>query len=210
MTAVKICGITGIEDAHLAIDCGADMLGFNFYPRSPRFIAPDVCLRLVSGLGERRKKATMVGVFVNMPPQKVREVLEYCRLDLAQLSGDEPSRELDLFGELAFKAVRPRSAEELGHVLATYPIRSKAPQFLIDASKAGFYGGTGEQANWQVAALLSSQKHILLAGGLDPDNVAQAIMQVNPWGVDVASGVERSPGKKDPDRLQAFIQAVKG
>ena len=209
MIRVKICGLTTLEDALLAIEAGTELLGFNFHPSSPRYISPADCARLVSALASFRPRLQLVGVFVNTPPEQIRRVLASCSLDLAQLSGDEPAEDLANLGALAFKAFRPADPDELERLLESYPQRRQPPACLLDAYRPGQYGGTGQVADWSLAAGLARRVPMLLAGGLRPENVAQAVSQVRPWGVDVASGVESSPGRKDPDRLRAFIQAVR-
>lgn len=206
MTVVKICGLTTREDALAAIEAGADMLGFNFYPPSPRYIAPEDCARIVSALP---KSVTLVGVFVNAPVEQVAAILDFCGLHLAQLSGDEPPEILHALGERAFKALRPANRVALEKALLEYPPRPAPPAFLIDAFVKNQYGGTGQAADWSLARLVARSVPILLAGGLTPENVAAAIQQVRPWGVDVASGVEATPGRKDHQKMRAFLQAVR-
>jgi phosphoribosylanthranilate isomerase len=206
--AIKICGITCLEDGLAALQAGAGLLGFNFYPPSPRCLTADACARLVSELRACGGSFLAVGVFVNHPANQIAALLERCGLDLAQLSGDEPPQTLAVLGRLAFKALRPGDAAALQADLEHYPARPAAPAFLVDAYRPGQYGGTGEVADWGLAAGLARQQPILLAGGLNPGNVAAAIRQVRPWGVDVASGVERTPGRKDAGKMAAFVQAA--
>jgi len=203
---IKICGITNDEDALAAIDAGADLLGFNFYPRSPRYIQPRSAVRLVAALRRRSSPVQMVGVFVNSPPEAISAILEACGLDLAQLSGDEPPETLARLNGRAFKALRLKDQGDLAGSLQRYPPHPGAPAYLVDAYRPGEFGGTGQTADWSLARSLAEGYPILLAGGLTPENVADAIQQVHPWGVDVASGVETSPGRKDPARLAAFIR----
>ena len=204
---VKICGITNLEDAILAIEAGADMLGFNFYEPSPRYIEPETCARIISDLQDAQ--VIHVGVFVNQNLQEVLQLLDSCGLDLAQLHGDESPNDLITLGEQAFKAIRPKSLAEAQMAIQKYVLRSLPPTLLVDAHHQGMYGGTGETGDWAIARHLADQVPILLAGGLNPDNVAEAIQNVNPWGVDVASGVEVSPGIKDPHKITDFIAAAK-
>jgi phosphoribosylanthranilate isomerase len=206
---VKICGITNLPDALEAIHAGADLLGFNFYPPSPRYIDPLACARLVTGIQERGLSATLVGVFVNHDVRMIFTILEECGLDIAQLSGDEAPEMLVALGERAFKAIRPSTQADLMNFQRCYPRREKAPACLIDAHRPGKYGGTGENANWRLARRLAKQSPVILAGGLNPKNVVVAIQQVQPWGVDVASGVESAPGVKDPRRMASFVNAVR-
>jgi phosphoribosylanthranilate isomerase len=208
---VKICGITTLDDASAAVDAGADMLGFNFYPPSVRCIAPAACAAMISVLRRHGAPATMVGVFVNMPAGRVAAILDECDLDLAQLSGDEPSSDLAMLGERAFKGIRPRDATESATLASRYVMRSAPPVLLLDAAAgAGQFGGTGQVGDWAAAAAVAAAHPILLAGGLRPENVATAIAAVQPWGVDVASGVESSPGRKDGAKMRDFVRAANG
>ena|SRR5688572_18529207 len=202
MTRIKICGIRTVNDALAAVDAGADLLGFNFYPKSPRYIDVGTCRNIMSVM-QKYGHITYVGLFVNASVVEVRTTIEICGLSLAQLHGDETSEMLDALSGKAFKAFRgvPQSINGFA--------RSDAPALLVDAAVKGAYGGTGVTADWSAAAELANQYSMLLAGGLTPDNVADAVRQVNPWGVDVASGVESSPGQKDPSKMKAFVQAVR-
>ena len=208
---VKICGITTLDDGLAAVEAGADMLGFNFYPPSPRYVEREACAAMITGLRARGVQATMVGVFVNQPAAEVAAILDECGLDLAQLSGDEPPEDLALLGERAFKALRPRDVVAAASLAAIYPRRAASPALLVDASAgAGRFGGAGQTGDWAAARALAAQRPILLAGGLRPENIAAAVAAVQPWGVDVASGVESSPGRKDPAKMQAFVRAAHG
>ena len=205
---VKICGIIQLEDALAAVEAGADLLGFNFYPPSPRYISPGGCAAILQALAHQGTPVIGVGVFVNTPPARVAAILEECGLAQAQLSGDEPPEDLELLGERAFKALHPTNLEALSAEVIRYPGRSLLPAWLVDAYRPGQYGGTGQVADWSLARSLAERAPILLAGGLRPENVAQAIAQVHPWGVDVASGVESAPGRKDRRKIEAFIHAA--
>ena len=205
---VKICGIKTLEPALAAIEAGADMLGFNFYPPSSRYIEVETCAQIVAGLKAAGKPVINVGVFVNEDPQRVQEIMDVCNLDLAQLSGDETLVDLAVLNGRAFKAIRPHSLSEADEQLGIFG-RSEAPALLVDAHVKGAYGGMGTTGDWMLAQHLAEQAPILLAGGLDPENVAEAVRTVNPWGVDVASGVESSPGVKDPSKISAFISAAR-
>ena len=206
MTHIKICGITNLQDVIAAIEAGADMLGFNFYPPSPRSILPEKCAQIASTLVKEFPDTTLVGVFVNMHPQQARAILENCSLDLAQLHGDEPPEMLASFNKNAYKAFR--GVPEMS-IYKAYTSPNKAPALLLDASVEGLYGGSGITANWAAAAELAKQLPILLAGGLKPENVGEALIQVKPWGVDAASGVEIRPGEKDVQKMKAFVKAVR-
>ncbi len=202
MTRIKICGIRTVNDALAAMDAGADLLGFNFYPKSPRYIDVGTCRNIMSVM-QKYGHITYIGLFVNASVAEVRTTIETCGLSLAQLHGDETSEMLDALNGKAFKAFRgvPQSINGFA--------RSDAPALLVDAAVKGAYGGTGVTADWSAAAELAKQYSMLLAGGLTPENVADAVRQVKPWGVDVASGVESSPGQKDPSKMKAFVQAVR-
>jgi phosphoribosylanthranilate isomerase len=209
MTVVKICGIRTLADALAAVDAGADMLGFNFYAPSPRYIAPEACAPLVSALKAARPRMPKLGgVFVNPDPSEVLALMAACQLDYAQFSGDEPVEVLKPLNSVAFKAIRPRSLPEAQRLAERYRMLSQ-PALLLDASGAGLYGGSGATADWSIAAALAQTMPIMLAGGLTPDNVAEAVAAVRPWGVDVASGVESAPGAKDEARMKLFVQRAK-
>lgn len=206
---IKICGIKTLGDALAAIDAGADLLGFNFYPPSPRFITPQGCTRLISRLQNHGLNVSGVGVFVNEPAANINRILEDCGLDAAQLSGDEPPEALHALGDRAFKALRAMDQEIALQQAALYARPGRSPALLVDAFHPGLYGGTGQPGNWELARQLAARYPLLLAGGLHPGNVAQASNRVRPWGVDVASGVESTPGIKDIHKMQAFVQAVR-
>jgi phosphoribosylanthranilate isomerase len=202
MTKIKICGIKTVTDALAAQQAGADLIGFNFYPKSPRHIDVGRCRDIMSVM-RRYGHITYVGVFVNASVPEIRATLETCGLSLAQLHGEEtPEMQSALDGK-AFKAFRGVPASLDGFV------RREAPALLVDASVKGAYGGTGVTADWNRAAELAKQYPLLLAGGLTPENVSEAVRQVKPWGVDVASGVESGPGEKDLQKMMAFVKAVR-
>jgi phosphoribosylanthranilate isomerase len=202
MTKIKICGIKTVNDALAAMDAGSDLLGFNFYPKSPRYISVGQCRDIMSVM-RKYGHILYVGVFVNVSVAEVRSTMETCALTLAQLHGDETPQMLNSLYGKAFKAFRGVPESVSGFA------REDSPAFLVDASVKGAYGGTGMKADWSGAAQLATQYPLLLAGGLTPENVADAVRRVNPWGVDVASGVESVPGKKDPVKMKAFVQAVR-
>jgi len=204
---IKICGITSLGDALAAIHAGADLLGFNFYPPSPRSISLQACQQISSVLQKDFPQIKRVGVFVNLPPAEVFSTLRAAGLDLAQLHGDESPQAVSELAPLAFKALRlSGSSPQVGHL--PY-LAACQPALLLDSSAPGLYGGSGTLANWQVAAELARQFPLLLAGGLTPQNAAEALRQVQPWGLDVASGVEASPGVKDPQKMRDFVQAAR-
>ena len=204
MTKIKICGIKTVEDALAAMEAGADMIGFNFYPKSPRYIDVGQC-RDIMAVMRKYAQITYVGVFVNAPVAEIRATLDTCALSLAQLHGDETTQMMQELDGKAYKAFRgvPQSSNGFA--------REDPPALLVDASVKGpqIFGGTGVKADWPAAAELARYYPLLLAGGLTPENVAEAVRRVQPWGVDVASGVESAPGVKDPAKIKAFVQAVR-
>jgi phosphoribosylanthranilate isomerase len=202
MTKIKICGIKTVNDALTAMDAGADLIGFNFYPKSPRCIDVGKCRDIMSVM-RKYGHITYVGVFVNAPVADIRATLDTCGLNLAQLHGDEPPEMVQSFYGKAFKAFRGIPQNLSGFA------REDVPALLVDASVKNAYGGTGVTADWKGAADLASSYPLLLAGGLTSKNVVEAVRRVRPWGVDVASGVESSPGVKDASEMKSFVRAVK-
>jgi phosphoribosylanthranilate isomerase len=201
MVKVKICGITNIEDALHAAGCGADALGFVFYDRSPRCLTPEAARGIIA---ELPPFVTAVGLFVNETPERIRQIADFCGLDVFQLHGDEGPADCDFAPRRVVKALRVKKAASLdGH--AAYAVSA----LLLDAWVAGTYGGTGERFNWELAAAVARQRPVILAGGLRAENVAAAVHTVRPYGVDVSSGVEAAPGKKDPAKVEAFIRNAK-
>ncbi len=197
---VKICGVTRLEDALEAARLGADAIGFNLWPGSRRHAAPDEVRRIVERLPPF---VTAVGVFVNQPRAEVLALVARTRIAAVQLHGDEPPEECAGYPLPVLKAVRVEGPESLAG-LDRYP----AGGFVLDAPSAGF-GGSGRRFDWALARGAALRYRIVLAGGLTPDNVQDAVRAVRPWAVDVASGVETSPGVKDPDRLARFIARAK-
>jgi phosphoribosylanthranilate isomerase len=203
MTVIKICGIKTLKDALAAIDIGADYLGFNFYPKSVRFIEKETCAKITSVLRKKHPNIKLVGVFVNSPVDEVKNILETCSIDLAQLHGNETPEMFAQIAPNAFKAFRGIPSDVKGYE------RNDVPELLVDAVVKGVYGGSGVTADWSTAEELAKKYPLLLAGGLTPENVADAVGRVKPWGVDVASGVESTPGMKDASKMKAFVQAVR-
>lgn len=201
---IKICGITNLEDALAVVEAGADALGFVFYKASPRCVGADVVRGIVKLLPPF---VFPIGVFVNEDLRVVRDLMDSCGLALAQLHGDETAAYCEDLGRPVLKAIRLRSIGSFLS-LAEYKGRSQVRGFVIDAFSESAYGGTGRIADWTLAAEAAKAAPVLLAGGLTPDNVAEAIQTVRPYGVDVSSGVEASPGKKDAVKVKAFIRAV--
>jgi phosphoribosylanthranilate isomerase len=200
MTKIKICGIKTVDDAMAAMEAGADLIGFNFYPKSVRYIDVGIC-RDIMFVMRRYGHVQYVGVFVNAPAEQIVATMDTCGLALVQLHGDETLEMLNALEGKAFKAFRGDIHTEL--------IVKGEPAFLIDAAVKGTYGGSGVKADWSSAAELAKKHQFLLAGGLTPENVGDAVRQVKPWGVDVASGVESEPGKKDAEKMSAFVKAVR-
>jgi phosphoribosylanthranilate isomerase len=203
MTIIKICGIKILKDALAAIDAGADYLGFNFYPKGVRFIEKEICAEITSVLRREYPRIKLVGVFVNYSADEVKNILETCSLDLAQLHGDETPETFAQLAPQAFKAFRGIPLDVTGYE------RNEVPALLVDAAVKGMYGGSGVTADWTAAAELTKKYPLLLAGGLTPENVAEAVGRVNPWGVDVASGVESAAGEKDAAKMIQFVKEVK-
>lgn len=219
MTLVKICGLTTLADAQAAIDAGADLLGFICYPPSPRYLPPTQIAAILANLqsfGCAQDKPPIsnfrtVGVFVDEPFDVVQRTLAETGLDLAQLHGGEPPVALERLQGRAFKALRSRTLAEAEADAEWYADLGPAggPDLLLDAYHPQVYGGTGRRADWDIAAALARQHRLLLAGGLTPANVAAAVAQVQPWGVDVSSGVESEPGRKNHAAVRAFVAAAK-
>jgi phosphoribosylanthranilate isomerase len=199
MTRVKICGITRAEDAELATSLGASAVGFVFWARSPRFIEPSRARDIVRSLPPF---VTAVGVFVDQPAGHVKDVASVVGLGAVQLHGNEDLGFCRAIGRRTIKAA------SVGQAVALAGYWPPEITLLIDAVDAERRGGTGQTVDWASAAGLAAQRRIILAGGLDPANVAAAIRQVRPFAVDVSSGVETSPGVKDEARLRAFFAAV--
>lgn len=214
-TLVKICGITNLADAEAAVEAGADFLGFIFYAKSPRYVTSEIVQPILAALGSAApttRRPRTVGVFVNTPVAQVRVILDHTGLDYAQLHGDEQPHDLAALDGRGFKVLRPASlAAALDRTadFVAYP-QTDAPQLLVDAYSAQSYGGSGQRADWETAATLARRyPRLMLAGGLDPKNVADALAAVRPWAVDLSSGVEAAPGRKDHAKLRAFMDAVR-
>jgi len=198
---IKICGITNMEDAVMAFAYGADALGFIFYNKSPRYLTPEAARRIIENLPDDISK---VGVFVNHNIHAVREIYEFCGLDMIQLHGDESPDYCRGFPQsILIKAISPRREEDLS-IVDNY----SAKALMIDARESGLYGGTGKISNWELAVRLREMRPLILSGGLNGSNIIQAIRTVSPHAVDVNSGVELTPGKKDPEKVQSIIELV--
>lgn len=205
MVKIKVCGITNVDDARMAVAAGADALGFVMYRKSPRFVEPAVVKAIVAGLPPF---VLPVGVFVNEEPERVRALVDECGLALAQLHGDETALYCQDLGRPVMKALRLKDRGTF-LALAEFQGRANVRGVLIDAFSNQAYGGTGQTVDWGLAQEAARSTPIVLAGGLTPMNVAEAIAQVRPYGVDVSSGVELTPGKKDHDKVKAFIAAAR-
>lgn len=199
MVRVKICGIKDLETALAAVEAGADALGFVF-AESPRRIAPDEAREISISLPPF---ITRVGVFVDAPAAEVKQLLDYCRLDVAQLHGSESPGYCRSLSLKTVKAFRVRDGNSLKAV-NDYPVSA----VLLDAFVPGVAGGTGESFNWEVVTQAGLKKPVILAGGLHPANVRQAVAAVGPYAVDVSSGVE-TDGKKDVEKIRLFTQRAK-
>lgn len=202
ITRVKICGITTLEDALCAVDAGADALGFVFYEKSPRYITPLKAQRIVAALPPF---VTTVGLFVNTLREKIEQIMTMTRLQVIQLHGDEIPDDCKGFEPWpVIKALQVKDAASLKGI-TEYQVNA----LLLDAWSGKQYGGSGRCFDWQLLKDLNREIPLVLAGGLNPDNVAEAIGQVAPYGVDVSSGVEASPGRKDHQLIVEFIRQVK-
>jgi len=200
---VKICGVTSVADATLAAQLGADLIGLNFYSPSPRYLSIDAARQIRAVIPSH---VQCVGVFVNAERRQIAMLIEQLRLDLVQFHGDESEDALLGWPCKTIKAIRVSQEGELPDVA-----RIQADYILLDTYKAGRYGGTGETFSWErlIPAIPQHENRLILAGGLTPENVALAVQTVHPWAVDVASGVESAPGRKDEEKVRAFITNAK-
>jgi len=208
MTKIKICGITNYEDAKNAADLGADFLGFNFYSKSPRFVDENLAKSIINKIPNKILK---VGVFVNEDINKINEISEYCNLDLIQLSGDEDSQYLNKLKESTNKKIIKsfRIKNKINNEIDIKSVNSfDSDYIMLDTFKDGFYGGTGKSFDLSLIKNINNKK-LFLAGGLNDANVKKAIDKIHPFAVDVCSGIESSPGKKDFNKMKKFIGAVK-
>ena len=212
MTQVQICSIQAVEHALAAADAGADFIGFNFVPGVRRQLEEDVARRMVQEYRERRGVLgpKLVGIFANQPLSQVNHILAQCSLDMAQLSGHEPMKYTLSVGRPVIQAIhvpanQPQDlmVDLLHRLLEEMESHDILP--LLDPQVDDAPGGTGATLDWAIAQELAPSHSFLLAGGLTPDNVAQAVHQVRPWGVDVSSGIE-TDGLKDPEKIRSFIQ----
>jgi phosphoribosylanthranilate isomerase len=204
MVKVKICGITNWTDARRAVEAGADFLGFNFYPESSRYIAPARARRIVQRLPQN---VASVGVFVNEPEREMLAIAQQVGLDYVQLHGDETAEVVSRMRRSfrVIKAIRVRNSFRISQ-LADF---SRASSILLDGFDAHLRGGTGKSFNWKLARSAGRKRQIFLAGGLTPENAAEAVSAARPFAIDVCSGVESRPGKKDAARMRALVAAVR-
>jgi phosphoribosylanthranilate isomerase len=219
MTRVKICGITNVDDARCAVDAGADALGFIFVENTPRFVTPEQVAPIVRALPPF---VTPVGVFWNHPAGHVKAVAEACRLRALQFHGDEKPEDLTGYALPVIKTIKlpPMSTIEglpeyrIGGFIDALAFRNVASALLLDTAARWSEGEPRETLAWQRIRLMGgrhdSRVHLILSGGLTPDNVARAIAIVRPYAVDVNSGVEERPGRKDPAKVRRFVQQAQG
>ena len=199
-TRIKICGITSLSSAAAAIDAGVDALGFNMYERSIRFIGVDAANEI---LRELPSSTIKVGLFVNHSEDEVLSITQQCSFDVLQFHGDEDNSFCASFSKPFMKAIRVGGETDIASEVARYP---DSVAVLLDSLVKGKFGGTGISFDWQNVPKLT--KPVFLAGGLDVNNVSEAVRTVSPYAVDVSGGVESSPGEKDPELIRAFVHAV--
>lgn len=198
---VKICGMTNLKDVKVAVDGGVDAVGFIFYKKSPRSVTMQAVREIVL---ELPPFVDSVGVFVNETAEQINKIADHCKLDRVQLHGDESPAFCKKIRRRVIKVIRVKDIQSLKK-LSDYPVSS----FLLDTFSEDQYGGTGKVFDWNLAYSAKKYGPIILAGGLTPNNVRQAIQRIQPYGVDVCSGVESQPGIKDHKKMQAFLKNVK-
>jgi phosphoribosylanthranilate isomerase len=198
---VKICGITNLEDANIAVDLGADVLGFIFVPTSPRYIPPDKAAAIIAHLPASFTKA---GVFVNAGREEILLAVKKSGVNLLQLHGDESPDDVKDFTLPVWKAFRISERFDPA-ILSGFSVEA----YLLDTFSPESYGGTGRTFDWNIARELTKDRKIILSGGLNPENIVHAVEYVRPYGVDVNSGVERQPGKKDAELLRRLFVNIK-
>ncbi len=212
MVKIKICGITSLDDARAAIDAGADMLGFNFYRPSPRFIEPETARQIIDSFKTEyeSRQIEAVAIFVNEPVEDLLNALRVSGVDVVQLHGDESPAYCNemksrLSKQIVIKALRVSAAFEPGEA-GNYDVDA----IMLDAFHDQLRGGTGRVINWDVArATREIVPRLFLSGGLSPENVAEAIAKVQPYAIDACSSLESAPGKKDLARMKAFVRAAR-
>jgi len=199
---IKICGITNLDDAMAAVDFGADALGLVFFKGSPRFIAHKDAAAIIKNLPSF---ITTVGVFVDEKPKQIEKITDITGVDVIQLHGDEPPEMYNLSRRI-IKAIRVKTLESLDPLIH---YKDMVSAFLLDTFTPAVFGGTGQIFNWDIAAYAKQFGRIILAGGLTPGNITEAIKRVRPYGVDVSSGIESEKGKKDHKKMKLFIEKAK-
>lgn len=202
MTRVKICGITRLEDARAAVEAGADALGFVFIPETPRAVDAPHAATIIRSLPPF---VTVVGVFADRPAEEVESIASFCRLTAVQLVGQEDPEYCLKLRYPVIKGIRLRTAADVAHASAYRSLSA----ILLDTFMEGHLGGTGAVFPWEWARGASRHGRIIVAGGLIPENVGDVVQNLQPYGVDVSSGVEVSPGRKDPDKVRRFIAEVR-
>ena len=203
MTRIKICGITNLDDGLEAIAAGVDALGFVFVPNTPRYITPSQAKLVIKQLPPF---ITNVGLFVDNEIGEIEDIVNHCKLDAVQLHGNE-SPEMCSQISLQTKVIKSFHVKKELQVLRNEIANYRVDAYLLDTFIKGKAGGTGQTFDWRIAEGLSQR--IILAGGLTPDNIGTAIAQLQPYGVDVSSGVEKSPGKKDTNKIHSFVRQVR-
>jgi phosphoribosylanthranilate isomerase len=212
---VKICGISTPDHAAIAAAAGADLIGMVFALQSTRTVTPEAATAIAAAArGATALPPKLVGVFVNEKPERINQLAEGCGLDLVQLSGDEPWSDIPQIRRPVIRALRVpagRSAESvIAELEREHPaLAASGGRCLLESHVAGQYGGTGRQVDWGLASAVAARFPVLLSGGLTPDNVADAVRRVRPWGVDVSSGIETA-GTKDSAKIRAFVAAARG
>tara|TARA_B100001750_G_C15522146_1_gene612728 strand:+ start:4108 stop:4773 length:666 start_codon:yes stop_codon:yes gene_type:complete len=214
MTKVKICGISKVENAQAAVDAGADFVGIVFEPNSRRCVGTEEAKNIIESteIGNRTERVLWVGVFANQSVEEVNEIVEYCGIDIVQLSGKESPQYCAQMIRPVVKVIHigldadQVSLTEIRNGISSY--EAAGCSYMLDTFKKGVLGGTGQVFNWDIAKVLSKERLLFLAGGLNIDNVSEAISKVSPWALDVSSGVE-SDGQKDSGKIYAFINKIR-
>lgn len=201
---IKICGITNYEDAKLAAALGADILGFIFYKKSPRYIPETEAFKIIENIPDDVKKAA---VFVNRDFNEAAGILKKGQFDYIQLHGDEPQSKITEYKKLGYSVIRAIRAKNEDNIDILKNIN--ADFFLIDSYSKNLYGGTGKISDWDFAKEASKKYKVILSGGLNPKNILKAVKYVNPYGVDFCSGIETEPGKKDADKMRLLFTLLK-
>ncbi len=198
---VKICGLTNYEDAAAALDMGADLLGFNFYPGSPRYLSPESAAAIISKLPAF---ADIAGVFVNASFEQIKQIAAHCSLNWVQLHGDETPEFCQSFRSLDIKTMKALRVKDRADIEKAQDYFTDA--ILLDAFDPQRYGGTGQSFDWNILGHIS--KRVFLAGGINPDNAASAV-ELGVYGIDVCSGIESAPGKKDHSKMRALFDNIR-